>query len=115
MSWYQPGRNRLSGIHRGGRPLRRFLGEIQSGAEGPHLTAFGTVVLNRGVALVPATWVARRAETQLASQGALMIAMHADRVYELRWFPDDQDIEDAFWMHTRPEPADAPSGGGAAL
>jgi pimeloyl-ACP methyl ester carboxylesterase len=115
MSWYQPGRNRLSGIHRGGKPLCRFLGEIQSGAEGPHLTAFGTVVLNRGVALVPATWVARRAETQLASQGALMIAMHADRVYELRWFPDDQDIEDAFWMHTLPEPADASPGDGAAL
>ncbi len=97
MRWYQPGRNRLSGIHRGGKPLRQFLAEIQSNAESARFTAFGTVVLNRGVALVPASWVARRGETALASQGALMIAMHADRVYELRWFPDDPSVEDEFW------------------
>jgi hypothetical protein len=36
-----------------------------------------------------------------------MIAMHADRVYELRWFPDDQAVEDAFWVPTLPEPASA--------
>jgi len=97
LSWYQPGGNRLSGIHRGGKPLRRFLAEIQAEAEGARLSAFGTVVFNRGVALMPATWVARRGEAQLASHGALMVAMHADRVYELRWFPDDQDAEDGFW------------------
>ncbi len=97
LSWYQPGTNRLSGIHRGGKPLRRFLAEVQASAEGARLTAFGTVVFNRGVALVPATWVAARGEAQLASHGALMVAMHADRIYELRWFPDDEDVEDAFW------------------
>ncbi|MBL8540573.1 MAG: alpha/beta fold hydrolase [Betaproteobacteria bacterium] len=97
MRWSQPGRNRLSGIHRGGKPLRHFLAEIQSAAESARFTAFGTVVLNRGVALVPASWVARRGAAELASQGALMIAMHADRVYELRWFPDDQALEDEFW------------------
>lgn len=108
LRWYQPGRNRLSGIHRGGKPLRRFLAEIQSSADSARFGAFGTIVLNRGVALVPASWIARRGDAELSSQGALMIAMHADRVYELRWFPDEEAIEDAFWGEAA-EPAPIPA------
>lgn len=97
MAWYQPGHNRLSGIHRGAQPMRAFLGEIKAASDDACLTAFGTPVFNRGVALMPAAWVARRGGDRLLSQGALLIAMHADKVYELRWFPDDPELDDAFW------------------
>lgn len=97
LAWYQPGANRLSGIHRGAKPLRAFLGEVRSAAERTHLTAFGTPVFNRGVALIPAVWTATRGADRLQSQGALMMSMHADRLHELRWFADDPDLEDTFW------------------
>jgi len=103
LAWYQPGSSRLGGIHRGAKAVRVFLNEIGRASEDARFTAFGTAVFNRGVALVPATWVARRGEALMQSQGALLIAMHAGKVYEFRWFPDDTLIEDAFW-NGAPEP-----------
>lgn len=103
LAWYQPGANRLSGIHRGAKPLREFLGKVGKAAEGSRFTAFGTPVFNRGVALVPAVWNATRGDARLASQGALMLAMHADRLHEIRWFADEPEIEDAFWGQPSPE------------
>ena len=97
MGWYQPGSNRLSGIHRGAKPMRAFLSAIKGASDEARLTAFGTAVFNRGVALMPAVWSAARGGERLQSQGALMVAMHADRLYELRWFADDPELEDAFW------------------
>jgi carboxylesterase len=96
-AWYQPGNNRLAGIHRGAAALRNFVNELRSGSDESRMSAFGTVVFNRGVALVPATWTARRGDRQLASQGALMLAAHADKLHELRWFADAPELEDAFW------------------
>jgi len=97
LAWYQPGSNRLSGIHRGVKSFREFVNDVSHASDDARFTAFGTVVFNRGAALVPATWVARRGDEWLRSQGALMIAMHAGKVYEIRWFPDAAALEDAFW------------------
>lgn len=103
LAWYHPGANRLSGIHRGAKPLREFLGRIGTGCDSARLTAFGTPVFNRGVALMPAVWSAVRGSERLQSQGALMVAMHADRLHEVRWFADDPELEDAFWGPALPE------------
>lgn len=97
IAWYQPGSNRISGIHRGAKALRAFANEVSSASDEARFTAFGTAVFNRGAALIPATWVARRGEEIVQSQGALLIAMRAGRINEVRWFADDVMLEDAFW------------------
>lgn len=114
IAWYQPGSNRLSGIHRGAKPLREFLNAVKGASDEARMTAFGTPVFNRGVALMPAVWTATRGSERLQAQGALMVAMHADRLYELRWFADDPALEDAFWG-AAPERDDAADGGAASL
>jgi len=97
IAWYQPGSNRISGIHRGAKAVRAFANEVSSASEETRFTAFGTAVFNRGAALIPAAWVARRGDEVLQSQGALLIAMRAGRINEVRWFADDVTLEDAFW------------------
>ena len=97
IAWYQPGSNRLSGIHRGAKAVRALANEVSSASDDARFTAFGTPVFNRGAALMPATWVARRGEVVLQSQGALLLAMRAGKVNEIRWFADDMPREDAFW------------------
>ncbi|MET1083854.1 MAG: acyl-CoA-binding protein [Burkholderiales bacterium] len=97
IAWYQPGSNRTSGIHRGAKAVRAFANDVSSASEEAHFTAFGTAVFNRGTALIPATWVARRGDEALQSQGALLIAMRAGKIHEVRWFADDVSLEDAFW------------------
>lgn len=97
IAWYQPGGNRISGIHRGAKAVRTFANEVSGASEETRFTAFGTPVFNRGTALMPATWVARRGGDMLQSQGALLIAMRAGKIHEVRWFADDVSLEDAFW------------------
>jgi carboxylesterase len=97
LAWYQPGSNRISGIHRGAKAVRAFANEVTSASDEARFTAFGTAVFNRGTALIPATWVARRGDETLQSQGALLIAMRAGKIHEVRWFADDVTLEDAFW------------------
>jgi len=97
VAWYQPGSNRVSGIHRGAKAVRAFANEVASASDHAHFTAFGTAVFNRGAALMPAAWVSRRGDEVLQSQGALLIAMRAGKINEIRWFADDVAREDAFW------------------
>ena len=97
IAWYQPGANRISGIHRGTKAVRAFANEVASASDETRFTAFGTAVFNRGAALIPATWVARRGGEVLQSQGALLIAMRAGKINEVRWFADEVALEDAFW------------------
>jgi carboxylesterase len=97
IAWYQPGGNRISGIHRGAKAVRAFANEVGSASEDSRFTAFGTPVFNRGAALIPATWVARRGAEVMHSQGALLVAMRAGKINEVRWFADDVSLEDAFW------------------
>jgi carboxylesterase len=87
FAWYQPGANRTSGVFRGHKGLARLQ---QWAGEGVAFTAFGTPVLNTGMAVVPATL---RAGT-LASQGVVVVAMRQGRLLALRWFPDDLAVED---------------------
>lgn len=109
LAWVQPGINRVAGAHIG-KALGAFsglMGDDKSG--GPRFTAFGTPAFNRGVALVPATLVARRADAALESQGALLAAWHAGKLLEVRWFADEVEREDAFFGP--PDPAASSSGG----
>jgi carboxylesterase len=97
IAWYQPGNNRIAGIHRGAKAVRTFANEVSSASDDVRFTAFGTAVFNRGAALMPATWVSRRGDQVMQSQGAFLIAMRAGRLNEVRWFADDAALEDAFW------------------
>jgi len=60
-------------------------------------------VFNRGIALVPATLIARRDTDLLESLGALLCAWHGGKLLEVRWFADDVEREDAFFGP--PDPA----------
>jgi len=97
MAWYQPGSNRVSVIHRGAKAVRAFANELGSASDDARFTAFGTPVFNRGTALMPAAWLARRGGEALQSQGALLVAMRAGKINEVRWFADEVSAEDAFW------------------
>jgi len=93
--WVQPGRNRVSGAH-AGKQFAAFSSRIAE-VGGAHFAAFGTPAWSRGVALVPATLVARRDDALLESHGALLFAFHGGRLLETRWFADDSEGEDAFF------------------
>ncbi len=103
VTWVQPGTNRVAGAH-AGKGLGAFAGRMSHADSGaPRFTAFGTPAFNRGIALVPATLVARRDGAALESQGALLAAWHAGKLLEARWFADDVAREDAFFGP--PDPA----------
>ena len=109
LSWVQPGVNRLSGVH-AGRAFASFAERAKGGAL--RFTAFGTPVFNRGVVLLPATLLARAEGASmdsegapLASQGALLLAFHAGKLLEARWFADQPEGEDAHFG--APEPVDS--------
>ena len=95
LAWVQPGVNKVSGAH-AGKTFATFASRIAQGGA-PHFTAFGTPAFSRGIALVPATLVAQRDDATLESQGALMLAFHAGKLLEARWFADDVEREDAFF------------------
>lgn len=88
FAWYQPGHHRCTGIYRGGKGLARLQAQAPGGLT---FTAFGTAVLNAGMAVLPTTLQGG----SLASQGVLAIALHQGRLLEVRWFPDDPALEDA--------------------
>ncbi|HET9046671.1 MAG TPA: acyl-CoA-binding protein, partial [Casimicrobiaceae bacterium] len=103
LAWVQPGTNRIAGAH-AGKSMGAFTGRMtQSEAGAPRFTAFGTPVFNRGIALVPATLIARRDTEILESQGAVLCAWHGGKLLEVRWFADDVEREDAFFGP--PDPA----------
>jgi carboxylesterase len=101
VAWVQPGVNRVAGSH-AGKALGAFAERMGAATEA-RFTAFGTPVFNRGIALVPATLVARNGDATLQSQGALLAAWHAGKLLEVRWFADDVEQEDAFFGP--PDPA----------
>ena len=101
LAWVQPGVNRMSGAHMG-KTFASFASRFTQG-HSPRFTAFGTPAFNRGVALLPATLVARKEGAALESQGALMLAFHGGKLLEARWFADDVDLEDAFFGEPEPE------------
>jgi carboxylesterase len=107
LSWVQPGVNKVSGAHMG-KTFAAFASRITQGLS-PRFTAFGTPAFNRGVALVPATFVASRDDAKLESQGALLLAYHGGKLLEARWFPDDVEREDAFFGAPEPEAPGAAS------
>jgi carboxylesterase len=106
MTWVQPGANRVSGAH-AGKKFASFAGRI-AGAGTPRFTALGNPVFNRGVALIPATLLAKDDTATLESQGALLLAFHAGKLLEARWFADEVEREDAFFGAPDPE-ASGPS------
>jgi carboxylesterase len=107
LAWVQPGANRMSGAH-SGKTFASFASRFTQGHQ-PRFTAFGTPVFNRGIALVPATLVAARADAALESQGALLLAFHGGKLLEARWFADEVEREDAFFGAPEPEVAGAVS------
>lgn len=98
FAWFQPGRSRATGMFRGTKGLARLRGWA-GGSEPVHFDTFGAPSLNAGVAIVPATL---QAGPTLASPGVLALAVHAGKLLEARWFPDDASIED---RHFGGEPA----------
>jgi len=76
---------------------------VEASTGGVKFTALGTPAFNRGIALLPATLVARRDDARLESQGALMCAWHGGKLLEVRWFADDVERENQFFGP--PDPA----------
>ena len=107
LAWVQPGANRISGAHTG-KTFASFAGRIVQD-HAPRFAAFGTPAFNRGVALVPATLLARCEAGALESNGALLLAYHGGRLLEARWFADDVQLEDAYFGEPQPDTPGAES------
>jgi carboxylesterase len=99
FAWFMPGAHRGSGVARGAKGVSRLM----RWAADLRFTAFGTVVSNAGVVIVPTTL----AHGDLRSQGTLVLWLRAGRLLEARWFPDEPACEDAHFGGS-PEP-DGPS------
>ena len=100
FAWFQPGTNRTSGLFRGAKGLARLQGWIA----GLRFEAFGVPSFNAGMGVVPASL---RLDTRAASPGVLALTMRAGRLLEVRWFPDDVEVENG---HFGGEPVpDGPS------
>jgi len=95
LAWVHPGGNAMSGAHVG-KGFESFAGRL-SALGSARFTAFGTPVFNRGVVLVPAQLVASNESARLESPGALLLAFHAGKLLEARWFADQVELEDAFF------------------
>jgi carboxylesterase len=104
LAWFQPGVNRTSGIHRGAKGLGRL--QAWAGPDGARFRAFGAPSFNAGMAVVPATLVA----PGLSSQGVVAVAMRRGKLLEVRWFPDDAQLENQHFggepVSSGPSPAE---------
>lgn len=112
FAWYQPGHNRSTGIFRGAKGLAR----LQAWAgDGLNFTAFGTPVLNAGMAMLPATL----RSGALASHGVLEMMLYQGRLLEVRWFPDAPELEDSHFggapVPDGPSPAEQALAAAAAM
>ncbi|MDM0045742.1 alpha/beta fold hydrolase [Variovorax dokdonensis] len=88
FAWYQPGRNRWSGVFRGSKGLSRLESTLAGRA---NFEGFGSPVFNAGVAIVRATLRLGGHE----SRGAIAFTVRRNRLVEARWFPDDPVRENA--------------------
>lgn len=105
FAWFQPGHNRSTGCHAGGKGLNRLQSWAAAGDATPAVkfTAFGSASLNSGMVVTPAVL----SHGTLQSPGVLALSMRKGKLHEARWFPDDVQLEDA---HFGGEPAnDGPS------
>jgi carboxylesterase len=113
FAWFQPGVNRTSGIHRGNKGLGRL--QAWAGPDAVRFQAFGAPSFNASMAVVPATLVA----AGLSSQGVVAMAMRRGKLLELRWFPDDAQVENQHFggepVSTGPSPAERAFEAAAAL
>ncbi len=95
--WFQPGTNRTSGVFRGSKGANR----LGAWAKSVRLRAPGSAVYNSGIAVVPATLTdsepGANHSPPLASSGVLSLALRAGRLIEARWFPDEVELEDAYF------------------
>ncbi|SHN05854.1 carboxylesterase [Duganella sacchari] len=112
FAWYQPGHNRSTGIFRGAKGLAR----LQAWAgDGLAFTAFGTAVLNAGMAMLPATL----RNGTLASHGVVEVMLYQGRLLEARWFPDAPELEDSHFggvpVPDGPSPSEQALAAAAAL
>ena len=91
FAWYQPGTNRSSGVFRGTKGMQRLLDWAGGGSV--VFNAFGTPVVNAGMAILPTTLHAGG----IASHGRLVFTMVSGRLLDARWFPEDEALEDNYF------------------
>ena len=105
FAWYQPGHNRSTGCHAGGKGLARLQqwAAASDAAPAVKFSTFGNASLNSGMVVTPAVL----SHGALQSPGVLALSMRKGKLLEARWFPDDVQLEDA---HFGGEPvSDGPS------
>ena len=105
FAWFQPGHNRSTGCHAGGKGLARLQQWTAASDAAPAVkfSTFGNASLNSGMVVTPAVL----SHGALQSPGVLTLSMRKGKLLEARWFPDDVLAEDA---HFGGEPvSDGPS------
>ena len=96
--WHQPGKNRISGTHRGMPAVGAMLGGMME-------VSGGTFTISRADHFMEnADWVAiniefkaKRGGAELEQAGVDLLRIENGRIVEVRLFSSDQALEDAFW------------------
>jgi ketosteroid isomerase-like protein len=96
--WHQPGRNRISGAHRGGAAVGELLGATMTLSEGTfRLAVTGAPMVNGDVCALPVHFSCKRSDAAMSMDGVDVLRIAGDKIVEVWLFSADQDEEDAFW------------------
>jgi ketosteroid isomerase-like protein len=96
--WHQPGKNRLSGIHRGAAAVGEFLGATMTLSQGTfELSVTGEPMVNGDLFALPVHFSGTRNGVTLSMAGVDVLRVDGDRIAEVWLFSGVQQDEDDFW------------------
>lgn len=96
--WHQPGRNRLSGVYRGGVAVGEHLGATMTLSEGTlRIAVTGAPMVNGDLFALPVHFSGKRAGAEISMDGVDVFKVAGGRIAEVWLFSAVQEDEDAFW------------------
>lgn len=96
--WHQPGRNRLSGTHRGAAAVGEVLGTTMTLSEGTfRLAVTGAPMVNDNMFAFAVHFSAKRNGAELSMDGVDVLQVDGDKIVEVWLFSSSQEDEDTFW------------------
>ncbi|WP_327748153.1 nuclear transport factor 2 family protein [Streptomyces europaeiscabiei] len=96
--WHQPGRNQLSGSHRGAAAIGEMFGGMMTVTDGTfELRATSDPMVNGESVATPVRFSAKRNGEVMGMNGVDLLRVEGDRIAEVWLFSAGQGGEDAFW------------------
>jgi ketosteroid isomerase-like protein len=98
VTWHQPGRSHLSGLHSGKKDLFAHLGRfMELSGNTFRVTEVGSVMANDDMVTATLHFMAERPGRTLSMDGVDVMRIAGGKIQEVWLFSADQAAEDAFW------------------